>query len=130
MKRLSILFATFGLLASLPLAAQAADWEHLGARKVAFRHDRDVIHVGPDAGRFSKIKLVVRRAGVRFFDVRVHFGNGGVQDVPIRRFIPAGGETRVIDLRGGRRVIEKVVFHYQTRRWAPRRAKVHLWGRH
>ncbi len=130
MQKLITLILSLGLLAAAPLTLQAGDWELLGSRKVGFRHDRDVIHVGADAGRFSKIQLRVRRAGVRFFDVRVHFGNGEVQDIPIRRFIPAGGETRVIDLHGGRRFIRKVVFHYKTRRAAPRRAVVKLWGRH
>ncbi len=54
----------------------------------------------------------------------------GERDVEIRRLIPAGGETKEIDLPGGKRVIKKVVFVYKTRRAAKRRAVVALWGKH
>lgn len=111
--------------------AQAGSWEVLGERKVNFRLDRDVIPVTRAEGRFNAIKLSVHHSGVRMIDLKVHFGNGEVQDVAIRKFIPAGGETRVIDLRGGPRVIKKVVFVYKTPRGTrPGRALVRLHGRH
>jgi len=44
--------------------------------------------------------------------------------------MPAGGETRVIDLRGRRRAISKVVFWYDTKGIAENKATVDLWGRH
>lgn len=79
-------------------------------------------------GSFRRIRLTVRESGVEFFDVAVHFANGERYDVPIRSFIPAGGETRAIDLPGHDRVIRRVVFVYRTRRGADERALVGLWG--
>ena len=60
--------------------------------------------------------------------VLVHFGDGEVQEVELRRQIPAGGETRAIDLKGGRRVIRKVVFWYNTPQSKRRKAVVQLFG--
>ena len=103
-------------------------WTLLGERTVNHAVDRDEIRVGARDGTFRRIKLLVRRRAVTFRDVRVHYANGGVEDVVLRRQIPAGGETRAIDLRGRDRVIEKVVFFYNTGPRRGQRAVVKLYG--
>lgn len=118
------------LLLAAAAAAQAADWELLGSRTVERRTDRDEISVKAKDGTFRAIQLRVRRTAVEFKDLRVHFGNGEVHDVQLRRLIPAGGQTRIIDLPGGARVIDKVVFYYRSRGRGKKRAVVELWGRH
>ena len=92
--------------------------------------DRDAIPVTVREGTFRGIQLKVRKAGVTFRDVKVYYANGSVEDIKIRRHIPAGGETRVIDLDGRNRVITKVVFWYNTKPGRARRATVELWGMH
>ncbi len=119
------------IVCSLPaVSAQAADWELLGQRKVNVRTDHDVIRVTIAEGTFTKIKLRVLNHGIELLDLKVYFGNGDAQDVKVRRFIKAGGETRVIDLKGRHRVIKKVEFVYRTRGRLPGRATIRLWGRH
>jgi len=95
----------------------SGDWVSLGSATVKRAVDRDVISVNK-AVSFDKLQLRVSRAAVVFRDVKVHFGDGSVQDVKVGRSIAAGGKTRVIDLRGDDRHIEKIVFWYRT----PRRA--------
>ena len=80
------------------LFAGAPKWKLLGFKKVTFKTERDVIVVGSDEGVYKKIKLTVKKSAVRFKDMKVHFANGDIFDVKIRSVIPAGGETRVIDL--------------------------------
>lgn len=104
------------------------NWVKLGERTVNHAVDRDEITVTIKEGVFKKIKLHVKHRKVIFRDVKVYYANGDVQDVALRREIPAGGETRVIDLEGGNRVITKVVFWYNTKRIRGRRAEVALWG--
>ena len=58
----------------------------------------------------------------------VHFGNGGKQEVAMRNTIPAGGETRAIDLEGDDRVINRVEFWYDANTFRGRRAQVRLLG--
>ena len=108
--------------------AQAPKWKLLGTKKVTFRTERDVITVGADEGIFKKIKLTVKNSGVKFKDMKVHFANGDIVDVQIRRVIPKGGETRIIDLPGNNRIIKKVVFWYESTKKNPKRATVRLFG--
>ena len=103
-------------------------WVRLGERKVNHAVDRDEIKVTIKEGVFKKIKLKVQHRKVTFRDVKVYYANGDVQDITLRREIPAGGETRVIDLNGNNRVITKVVFWYNTKRIRGKKAEVVLWG--
>lgn len=123
---LAILLAAVALLA--PPAA-AKDWTLLGERHVNDRLDHDTIVVTGERGTFTALKIRVRRAAVAFHDVKVHFRNGGVQDVEMRDRIPAGGESRVLDLPGGERVIEKIEFWYDAKTLGRRGARVEVWGR-
>ena len=117
-----------GCLFSLALTPTHMKWVKLGERTVNHAVDRDEIVVSAKKGVFRKIKLKVKRRKVTFRDVKVHFANGDVQDVTLRRAIPAGGETRAIDLEGKNRVIKKVVFWYKTTSVQGKRAKVQLLG--
>jgi hypothetical protein len=110
-------------------AGQDDAWVFLGQREVTDRLDHDRIVVTAERGDFIKIKLVVRRASVDFYRVVVHYANGGRQEVELRNTIPAGGETRAIDLRGGERVIRSVEFWYDANTARGRRAVVRLFGR-
>ena len=106
----------------------AGDWEKLGERRVNYAADTDVISVGAREGLFRKIKLEVRRNGVDFSKVVVHFKNGDKQEIEMRDHIRAGGQTRVIDLEGHERVIARVVFHYDAQGMRGKKALVILWG--
>jgi hypothetical protein len=116
------------LLCLSSLFAQPPHWNLLGTKEVKFRTERDVIIVGADEGVYKKIKLTVHNSGVHFKDMKVYFANGDVVDVEIRKVIPAGGETRIIDLPGNNRIITKVVFWYESTRVNSRRAIVRLYG--
>ncbi|MCB1550260.1 MAG: hypothetical protein KDJ41_20860 [Hyphomicrobiaceae bacterium] len=105
-------------------------WEMLGAQKVGFAVDRDVIRVGRREGRFRAVQLRVRGNDIHMMDLKVVFGNGEVQDIPVRRMIKAPGETRVIDLRGDRRIIREVQMVYRSRPSFRGQATVEVWGRH
>lgn len=105
-------------------------WEHLGSRKINHTHDRDVIYVTAAEGTFNALKIKVIHKPIALYDIKVHYGNGSVEDIKTRIHVPAGGESRVIDLRGGNRVIEKVVFRYESKGSHNKRAKILLFGRH
>jgi hypothetical protein len=105
-------------------------WEKLGERNVNFRVDRDEIFVTASEGRFTALKIKVRKGAINLHKMVVHFGDGSEQEVETRDNLAAGAESRVIDLAGNRRIITKVVFVYDTKNFADRRAEVELWGRH
>jgi hypothetical protein len=116
MKRKLALSAALGFIALLSAAAlPVKGWTLLGERLVTDRADHDVITVTSARGSFRQIKLTVNRHAVDFSKVVVHFGNGGDQTLAMRSTIPAGGETRAIDLEGTNRFIRSVEFWYDAK---------------
>lgn len=91
---------------------QMAQWQNLGCKSVGFLDSRDVIRVGRREGAFSAIKLQVNDGKLRLQRVRVSFGDGALQTYDVRTVIPAGAETRPLDLDGRRRIIERVDLDY------------------
>lgn len=89
------------------------DWEELGCGKVGIKPDRDVIRVGRREGRFGAIQLRVRGNRVNILDLRVIYDRGPPDDLRVRAEIRDGGETRPLELRGERRVIDRVELTYK-----------------
>lgn len=115
---------------AIPAAADAGRWTKLGELHVSDRVDRDTLQVGAKKGTFDAIRLRVEGGAVQFHDLEIHFENGDVQDIALRSVIRRGGTSRVIDLEGGQRAIDKIVFVYdaQTRRRG-KGARVEVHGR-
>ena len=57
----------------------------------------------------------------------VRYGNGTQEEIAIRSRIPDGGQTRVIDLPGERRIIQNLDLWYSRDKWG-KRPKVSLYG--
>jgi hypothetical protein len=127
---LGTLVVGFGPVLSSGVAAggPARELVLLGQRAVNDRADHDVIPVTGAKGEFKGIKLTVQRAAVDFHRVLVHYGNGTKQEIELRATIPAGGESRMIDLTGSERIINRVEFWYDAKTIRGRRAVVRLFG--
>ncbi len=120
-----------GLLAAIDTeAAKSAAWRSLGKLHVSDRVDKDTLRVGVKKGTFNAIRLQVEGRAVQFRDLKIHFENGDVQDVALRSVIRRGRFSRTIDLDGGRRAIDRIVFIYdaQTLRRG-KGARVEVFGR-
>jgi len=116
--------------ANNPSFPPVTKWDKLGQKKVDFRLDKDEVKVTLVQGLFTAIKLKIKDGPINMHRCIIHFKNGTKQDVRIRKNIPAGGETRVIQLDGGgKRVIQKVVFLYDSKKRTDK-ATVALWGKH
>ena len=126
---LSLLALALALLASPLAAGRLHGWELLGERAVSDALDHDVIPVTAAKGDFKSLKVVVRRHAVQFRDMKIHFGDGSVQDVELRAVIPAGGESRVIDVVGKDRVIRSVEFTYDAQTLRGKKAHIRLFGK-
>ncbi len=104
---------SFLVLASAAPTTAQAQWVYLGERAVGKFGDRDAISARGE-GAFRSVRLCVKRRAVRFYDLDVVFGNGGRQDLQIRRVIGPGECTRAIDIRGNRRLIRRIILKYET----------------
>lgn len=101
----------------------------LGEAHVDGGVDHDRIVVTGARGEYRAIQLRVENAAIEFDRVVVHFGNGSSEPIALRRRIPAGQETRVIDLPGQRRIVESIEFWYARGNWDnPHRPKVVAFG--
>ena len=101
----------------------------LGEAHVDGAVDHDRIVVTAARGEYRAIQIRVENAAIDFDRVVVHFGNGTSERIALRHRIPAGEETRIVDLPGKRRVVESVEFWYARGNWAnPNRPKVALFG--
>jgi hypothetical protein len=89
-------------------AQPAEQWVRLGCKQVGFNVDRDVIPVGRHDGRFSAIRLRAEGNNVFMLDLKVVYGSGVADDIPVRAEIRAGGGSGKLDLRGSARTIERI----------------------
>lgn len=103
-------------------------WRMLGSKQVRRSLDRDVLRVTADRA-YSAIRLRVMHAPVEFLNVQIHFRNGNSREIEVRQWIERGGATRIIDLPGEKRFIERIVFWYKTPPLARERATVQVWAR-
>jgi hypothetical protein len=104
----------FGVEGSGGSGGGGGEWVRLGCKDVRFLIDRDTLKVGRGEGRFSALRVKVRRAAVEVFNLRVTFGNGTRLDVPVRELIPPGGSSRAVDLPGNSRGIDRVEMVYRS----------------
>ena len=105
-----------GLVSGSANAQPVAErWVELGCRTVGFAVDRDVIPVGVRNGLFRAVRLRVANNAIFMMDMKVIYANGAPDDIPVRAEIPAGGQTRVIDLRGTDRFIQRIQLVYRSR---------------
>ena len=89
------------------------EWRIIGERSVKFSSDKDVIRVGGNDW-YTKLKIKVVDAPLHISNFDVIFENGERFDVALRNDIPQGGESRVIDLSGAERRIDRIEFRYKT----------------
>lgn len=138
MKKLVTAFLTAGLMVvaigsqkQLPQLSQVEakqDWVLLGERTVSNKIDRDTIPVTIARGSFRSIQFRVKDQAIQMLRLVVHYGNGNPDKIETRSLIPAGGRSRIIDLKGGDRVIKKIDFWYETKSLGNKRALVRVYG--
>jgi len=108
-------------------------WQELGTVTVkdTVNHD-DIVLVGQ--AEYRSLKFKVQEAPVNILNMNVIYQNGKVDQFNLKYQIPAGGGSRVIDLKTdnlktGIRKIRRVTIWYQTDSLAhTNTAKVTLWG--
>jgi hypothetical protein len=105
-------------------------WQELGTITVKsdLNHD-DIVLAG--FSEYRSIKLKAIDAPVKIVNMAVIYADGKVTQKQVKFDLPAGGESRVIDLKGGRttKKIRRVTIWYQNEPNVPLgHAKVTLFG--
>src|SRR5262245_21397730 len=115
---LSAATCIFLMFAGQTSFAQGGRWDYLGEANVDGGSDHDRIKVGGGRGTFRALQIGVERAAIDFQYILVHFENGGQDRLELRGRVPAGGRSRVIDLKGNNREIDSVEIWYARGNWA------------
>ena len=109
--------------------ATAQNWQKLGSQTVNYGLDKDVIVVGAHDGAFTKLKVQVTGGALNMHRMKIEYMNGETQEVQLRHNFSKQSGTRIIDLKGNKRLIKKITFWYDTKNLARRKARVHVLGR-
>ena len=120
------LLVSVAILGAQVSAGQQPQTVFLGSGRVNNGLDHDTIQVGPQ-GTFRAVQLRVSGGPVNFLRIIVQYGNGTRSEIQVRSNIPSGGSSRIIDLPGDRRIIQRVDFWYSKSNWATL-PKVSLYG--
>jgi hypothetical protein len=117
------------LVAATLVSQFMPSWVSLGERAVTNDVARDTITVRASQGTFRAIKITVRGSAVRFNRLVLRFENGVERELQLDVRVPAGGETRIIHLKGEEQAIRSVDFWYDAASVGSRGAVVQLLGR-
>ncbi|NMC39144.1 MAG: hypothetical protein GYA41_12545 [Bacteroidales bacterium] len=129
MKTKSFLLVALMMILTIPTYSQGHKWVLLGEKRVNDRLDHDIIPVTAIRGDFKSLVIRVKGASVDFKKVVIEYGNGERDEIELRNTIPAGGSSRIIDLKGSERVIREISFWYDANTIRGRKALVRVFGR-
>ena len=95
------------------MTSDKAGWHKIGETTASFKTEKDeIVVLGAD--KFKSIRIKVTDAPIHISSLMVYFESGDAQDISLASDFKAGGESRVIDLKGADRAIKKVSFVYKT----------------
>ncbi len=104
-------------------------WDKLGERSVEATDNGMTSVDASKTGAVKAIKIKVKKGGINLHRCEIWFQNGTKKSVDLRNDVPAGSESREIDVTDKNNSISRVVFWYDTRNYGKQNAEVELWGR-
>jgi len=111
-------------------------WVLLGAQTAGFiGFDKDVIPVGKNEGGFRRIRVTVKDRAITLNELRVVYGSGQEDVIPVKAKVEAGSTYGPIDLKGGTRTVKEIQARYRSRfidkdARGKGMATVEVWGQH
>ncbi|AVP99676.1 hypothetical protein C7S18_21970 [Ahniella affigens] len=129
MKTKLSLILSAALLSLCALSVHADDSRYLGSTKLAHHeNDLDLIKTRCKP-RINAIKLKAKHGQVEIESLWVRFRDGSTDTLHVRDRIAQGGETRWIDLEGGKRCVVQIGVIGDTE-LSLDRARVDVYGRY
>ncbi|MEJ7625871.1 MAG: hypothetical protein WKF35_03325 [Ferruginibacter sp.] len=104
-------------------------WVKLGEKRVDYKIDHDVMNVSVRDGNFKQLRFAVREGSLNLYRCVIHFENGGTQEADLRFHFKRGSESKIIDLNGKNRFIEKISFWYDTKNASNNKAVLLVFGK-
>lgn len=108
-----ILFGTIACTPTRRTLAIEEGWELLGEVKANFVRDKDALEV-MNANPFTHIRFRVEDKDIRLYELTVYFINGDKLSPQVDEVIPAGRESRNIELAQDGRQVRRIEFRYRS----------------
>ena len=109
---------------------ESRGWDLLGTQRAAMlAKDSDVFRVGERAGRFTSLRVGVRGGDVRFYGLRIVYGNGTSEYVSLSGELRDGDVSQPFDLQGRERFIDYIELRYRGRLGLKRPPEIDIWGK-
>jgi hypothetical protein len=115
---------------SQPRASPTGTWVLIGQTQASHSADHDSITVVGRNDNFRRIKIKVTGAPLNMQRMVVTYDGGTPERIDVRQNIKDGGESRVIDLKGGKRSIRTIEFWYDAKGFLTGKANVTVVGMH
>jgi hypothetical protein len=104
------------------------NWRELGRVKAGHNGDHDRINIDGPHDTYRKLKFRVENSALNMSKMVVVYDDGAPENIEVRNEISKGGESRVIDLKGGKRKLKSVEFWFDTKGVLNGKAEVILYG--
>jgi hypothetical protein len=104
------------------------NWRELGRVKAGHNGDHDRIDVNGPHDSYRRLKFKVENSALNMKKMVVTYDDGKPENIDVRNNIPKGGESRAIDLKGGKRKLKSVEFWFDTQGVLNGKAEVILYG--
>lgn len=109
--------------------ARPDTWIKLADRTVTHTVDHSELTIEGVHENLNAIRLKVVRGAINLHRCVVYYKDSQTQDFTILNSIPAGGESKVIELPRAGQPVTKLVFVYDTKNRGIQKADVEIWGR-
>ena len=126
---LVLAFANMGFEINYGQVKTFVDWEKLSDRKVNQTSESDEINFPANGPILTAIKIKSRKGGINIQRCVFYFANGDKKSIELRNDIPAGGESRVINLPGNKQSITKFIYWYGIPQSGDQKADLEIWGK-
>jgi hypothetical protein len=104
------------------------NWRELGRVKAGHNGDHDRIVIDGPHDTFRRLKFRVENSPLHMSKMVVVYEDGAPENIEVKSEIPKGGESRSIDLKGGKRKLKSVEFWFDTKGVLNGKAEVILYG--
>jgi hypothetical protein len=95
------------------MSSDKAGWHKIGEVTADFKTEKDeIVVLGAD--KFRSLRIKVTDAPIHIASMVVYYESGDTEEIGLKSDLQAGGESRVIDLKGNTRALKKVSFVYKT----------------
>ena len=129
-----VLFTTMSMAQHLPgngnnnNGNNLGNWRIIGTVTAGNKADHDVLTLTNKNDDFRQLKIKVTNSAVNIDRIVVIYDSGEPDKLEVREELKDGGETRPIDLKGGKRSLRKIEFWYDSKGFLNGKANLTVFG--